>query len=196
MKQNDPWQIDASPTKELFIYMLVRDISLNRAIIDLVDNSVDGALRLRPHGDYTGLSIRIELDSEYLKIVDNCGGIPVKIARDYAFRFGRPKEAESMPKSIGQFGVGMKRTLFKLGSKFRVESTTESSYFVIEEDVDEWKQKTDWHFKFKELEENSTDITPEHVGTKIEVTSLYEGISNHFKLENFQNRLIERGALS
>jgi hypothetical protein len=42
MKQNDSWQIDASPTKELFIYMLVRDISLSRAIIDLVDNSVVG----------------------------------------------------------------------------------------------------------------------------------------------------------
>jgi hypothetical protein len=38
----DSKHIKASPTKEFFIYMLVKDIPLNRAIIDLVDNSVDG----------------------------------------------------------------------------------------------------------------------------------------------------------
>jgi hypothetical protein len=39
--------IQASPTKELFISMLVRDIELTPAIVDLVDNSFDGAIRLR-----------------------------------------------------------------------------------------------------------------------------------------------------
>jgi hypothetical protein len=41
--------IQASPTKELFISMLVRDIELTPAIVDLVDNSFDGAIRLRGH---------------------------------------------------------------------------------------------------------------------------------------------------
>ncbi|MGH9433064.1 MAG: hypothetical protein ACRD3T_16150, partial [Terriglobia bacterium] len=50
--QNQQALINASPTKEFFISMLTRDIPLTRAIIDLVDNSVDGARRLRPTGDY------------------------------------------------------------------------------------------------------------------------------------------------
>ena len=46
-------------------------------------------------GNYTGLWVRIEINSERLIVKDNCGGIPVDIARNYAFRFGRPKESPS-----------------------------------------------------------------------------------------------------
>ena len=68
----------------------------------------------------------------------------------------------STPHSVGQFGVGMKRALFKLGSKFRIESTTETSRFVVEEDVNEWKARGEWQFHFKELEENLRNVPPEH----------------------------------
>lgn len=37
--------IDASPTKELFINTLVKDVSLEDAILDLVDNAIDGYIR-------------------------------------------------------------------------------------------------------------------------------------------------------
>ena len=36
----------ASPTKRFFVSMLTRDISLADAILDLLDNCLDGALRL------------------------------------------------------------------------------------------------------------------------------------------------------
>ena len=39
--------VDASPTKEFFIYMITRDIQTNAAIVELVDNAIDGAKRLR-----------------------------------------------------------------------------------------------------------------------------------------------------
>ena len=185
--KNDYIQIDASPTKELFVSMLIRDIPLIRAIIDLVDNAVDGALQLRS-GNYNGLSIRIELDSVHFKITDNCGGISVNVARDYAFRFGRPKEADSIPGSVGHFGVGMKRAFFKLGRNFKIESTTKNAHFVIEENVDEWQQKPDWHFQFKALDENLANVPEEKLGTIITVTNLHENISNEFKLENFKTR--------
>ena len=35
--------VKASPTKEFFVSMLVRDILLKQAIIELIDNSLDGA---------------------------------------------------------------------------------------------------------------------------------------------------------
>src|SRR2546427_11930787 len=128
--------INASPTKEFFIHMLTRDIQLTPAILDLVDNSFDGARGLRPRGNYEGLWVRMEMSSEKCDIADNCGGIPVDIARDYAFRFGRPKEAKGTPGSMGQFGVGMKRTFFRLGRHFVVRSTTTESRFTVDEDVD------------------------------------------------------------
>jgi hypothetical protein len=40
-------RINASPSKEFFIHMLTRDVQLTRAIIDLVDNCIDGAKRLK-----------------------------------------------------------------------------------------------------------------------------------------------------
>lgn len=115
----DKKRINASPTKEFFVYMLIRDIPLSRAILDLVDNSVDGARRLHSDGDFQDLWVRVELNSTHFRIADNCGGIPVEIARNYAFRFGRPSGAPPTPHSVGQFGVGMKRTFFKLGSKIK-----------------------------------------------------------------------------
>ncbi len=48
-------QVDASPTKEFFIYMLTRDIDLEPAIVELVDNSIDGAKKMRSGQSYSGL---------------------------------------------------------------------------------------------------------------------------------------------
>ena len=186
----DPNLIDAYPTKELFVYMLVRDLNLGRAILDLLDNSVDGAHRLQQDNDYSNFHIRIDFDENKFKIVDDCGGIEVNVARNYAFCFGKPEGAEFTPGSIGKFGVGMKRTLFKLGKNFKVVSKTTSSIFEIEEDVDEWKsRKDDWHFKFKELDEKSSREISE-TGTSIEINNIYENIASEFKLENFKTTLI------
>src|SRR5439155_1583690 len=125
----------AAPTKEFFISMLVRDIELLDAVADLVDNCVDGARRIRSKDSFVGLFARIHLSEKKFEIEDNCGGISVDVARKYAFRFGRPGEFPPAKHSIGQFGIGMKRALFKMGNKFRVESSTERSRFVVEVDV-------------------------------------------------------------
>src|SRR5687767_4879155 len=124
---NAPQIIDASPTKEFFIYMLVRDVPLIRSIIDLIDNSVDGATRTKGAAGYSEFWIRIEISGERLRVHDNCGGVPLNVAKEYAFRFGRPSNVPGTPGSIGQFGVGMKRTIFKLGKQFKVTSTTGNS---------------------------------------------------------------------
>lgn len=186
--------IDASPTKEFFIHMLTRDIPLTRAILDLVDNSVDGARRFRPTGDYDRLWVRMELDRQHFRIADNCGGIPVDVAREYAFRFGRPKEAEGTPGSMGQFGVGMKRTFFRLGRHFVVRSTTTESRFTVDVDVDKWMTDGDspekWHFEFKELE-TGLRVKEKDTGTVIEVDRLLPNVADAFALENFKGRLAE-----
>ncbi|MDM8552053.1 ATP-binding protein [Desulfobacterales bacterium HSG2] len=176
------------PTKYFFIYMLTRDIGLSRSILDLVDNSVDGALRLRGER-FDGLNVALNIDSNRFCIVDNCGGIPLDIARKYAFRFGRSREAEPTKHSIGQFGVGMKRALFKLGAEFRIESTTQTSRFVLQENVEDWLNRQAWDFKFSELEEPEQGFPKESHGTSITVTRLHDSVAETFNLENYRNKL-------
>lgn len=194
--------IQAEPTKELFIKMLTRDLTLPDAVGELVDNAVDGARTLRPEKDgykrlqpderYKGLHIQIEANETTFSISDNCGGISAELARKYAFRFGRPSSMPKTPGSIGQFGLGMKRALFKLGKHFTISSTTRRSRFVVVVNVSEWQQKEEWDFQFKEIQElaeDAPDIPKSERGTTITVTELHQRVANSFKLENFITRL-------
>lgn len=99
-------QINAEPTKTFFVDMLTRDIALEQAILDLVDNSVDGAKALRSNGDlpFSGKCVQIIFNKDKFQILDNCGGFDSATARNYAFRFGRPLGSPRTPHSIGQFG--------------------------------------------------------------------------------------------
>lgn len=63
--------INASPTKEYFISIITKDISLLDAIKDLVDNCVDGARSLRDDSNYQGLFVHIEVKSSSFSIMDN-----------------------------------------------------------------------------------------------------------------------------
>ncbi|KQP26651.1 ATP-binding protein [Methylobacterium sp. Leaf100] len=184
-------EIDVTPTRALFVEMLTRDIQLDRAVLDLVDNSIDGAKRLRPghDSDLTGLELKIVLDSDKFEISDNCGGIGHDIARRYAFRFGRAKGMAATPGSVGQFGVGMKRALFKFGHRFEVVSTTISDEFVLRVNVDEWEQATGpWKFAF---ESSATGLSKpiENTGTTIRVSPLRSDTQAQFGSKTFQNAL-------
>jgi Histidine kinase-, DNA gyrase B-, and HSP90-like ATPase len=182
--------INASPTKDFFIYMLVKDLDLNRAISDLVDNSIDGAKRLRKNNDYSNLFVNIEVSRDGFKISDNCGGIPIEVARNYAFRFGRVVGTPATDYSVGRFGVGMKRAIFKLGKLFKVESTTQNSKFLVEQDVQKWAEEVDsWDFHFSNREDEYSPGRTEDIGTTITVTDLYAGVADEFSLENYQIRL-------
>jgi len=186
---DDKLTVNANPTKMLFISMLTRDIALVPAIIDLADNACDGARRLRGDRSLKGLSIRIETSQTHFKIADNCGGIDADTARNYAFRFGRDEDTPPLKHSIGQFGVGMKRALFKLASAFRVKSTTPTSRFVIDVDVAVWaKDRDNWTFKFTSLDE-SAKIPEDDCGTIIEVTKLKPDVAAEFGPGHFEASL-------
>jgi len=180
-------KIKAQPTKDFFITMLTIDIGLRQAIVDLIDNCVDGAIRMQPKGKYKDLDVQLTVKPELFRISDNCGGISVEKAKEYAFRFGRPKNVSHTPHSIGQFGVGMKRALFKLGSNFVIESTTETDQFKVVVDVNDWKTNDIWEFYFDELNPISSPL--EKCGTRITVNSLHESVADDFGLENFIDKL-------
>lgn len=187
-------EVDATPPKEVFVDMLTRDIGLNRAIIDLVDNCLDGARKIRGAGDeddhYEGLQIIISAKEDELSISDNCGGFDVQTAREYAFRIGRPKKAPSVDSSVGQFGLGMKRAFFKLGNWFEVTSKTSSESFRIAVDVEKWVSINElpWRFKFNEVK--SDEKRPlEETGTIVKVKNLHETVKSNFSREGYLNSL-------
>jgi hypothetical protein len=184
--------IDAMPTKLFFVDMLIRDIPLERAVLDLVDNCIDGAKRLRdPEGrDFSGLWAKITLSANSFFIEDNCGGFDIETAREYAFRFGRPKEARATPYSIGQFGVGMKRALFKFGREFAIKSSTPTERWSVDVDVDAWEELPGWTFDFEDTE-TGVQVPEDEWGTEITVSRLRPEVSSRFATGWFQNQLSE-----
>ena len=180
--------IRAYPTKDFFIQMLTKDIKLERAIIDLIDNSIDGAKRIRPYGNYEDLKISINVSNDEFEIIDNCGGFSLKIAENYAFMFGRPAQNENeVRNSVGRFGVGMKRSLFKMGNYFEVESRSNGEHFLIQVDVRQWSTSDDWDFGCTFLKTGEGVLVED--GTRIKVSVLNKEVSDEFALGTFLSGL-------
>lgn len=186
---------EATPTKDFFINIITRDISIEDCILDLLDNSLDGARRvvLRRNGDtesetaYEGYKISITFQDDSFEILDNCGGISIESAEKYAFHFGRRhgNNDGTTQGGIGLYGIGMKRALFKLGSKLEVQSSTGSEAFLMHVDVNSWaSDETSWDFPIEV--ERPTTIP---VGTEIRVRGLRQGVQEQLSDPHFQNRL-------
>lgn len=178
--------IQGRPTKKFFIDMITRDISIEDAIIDLIDNSIDGANRINKDS-YQGLSIDIIISPDEFIIKDNCGGFSLDNAINYAFRFGRPDDAPLEKNTIGRFGIGMKRALFKMGKKFCVESRHGDDHFIVNVDVDKWNEKSNedgksWDFDYELC---TDDDRLANDGTFICVKELNGGVKEKFKDDSF-----------
>ncbi len=193
--------IDARPTKRFFVRMLVRDIELVPAIVDLIDNSVDGAKRMAGEEnamiddaqlaefDLSDRHIDLVIEPARFVIDDDCGGIEVSDAVEYAFRFGRLPDAETFDGEVGQFGVGMKRALFKLGESFTITSVALTSSFVLDMRVPEWlEDEDDWTLPMTNATVEAQNPDGE-LGTSIEVTDLLPSVASEFSEEYFLQRL-------
>ncbi len=195
----------ASPSKEFFVRMITKDISLEDCILDLIDNSIDGARKIKlqnPNAEskYTNYFAKIYFNHSTFSIHDNCGGISIDDAENYAFHFGRKKtDKDDDDFSIGLYGIGMKRAIFKMGKSIEILSATKTDGFKTNINVDEWINREplliedrlieDWDFEISK-------IPPEQdSGTKINITELYKEISNEFENPEFSislDRIIAR----
>lgn len=179
---------NAAPTKNFFVNMLTRDIELPDALLDLLDNCVDGILRVKGQAEgptpYKGFRASITMAPDHFIIEDNCGGIPKEVAEQYAFSMGRPvgEEVDRLAASatVGMYGIGMKRAIFKLGTEAMVESNHDEPFSV--EFTPEWMSDREWgNLPMYEL---TREQMPEQ-GTRVTVFKLHDEASKAFGSSNW-----------
>ena len=183
--------VAASPSKAFFVEMLTRDIELKDAILDLLDNCVDGILRQLNEREgvtladtdkpYKGYWAKISANPKEFSIKDNCGGIPRNIAVRKAFRLGRPKSDRERDKNIGtigMYGIGMKRAIFKMGKDSLVVSQCCDDTFSVRIPEKWLNDDGDWELSLVKVT-NESDRLDDN-GTLITVTSLHPQIADQF----------------
>lgn len=110
--------------------ILTKDVSTLEAIYDLIDNSIDAARNsifekkeaaLDQFGlptSYKGYSVDIEINADYFSIEDNCFGISEEMLVNKTFVIA---ESSNHNYGIGQYGIGLKRSLLKMGNQYSFE---------------------------------------------------------------------------
>jgi hypothetical protein len=170
--------IQADPVKSFFVSMLTRDIKLEDAILDLLDNCIDGIVRSKiREGDkpYQGFWAEIEIKNDLFKISDNCGGIPWDL-HEYAFRMGRAPEREKMIRgTVGVYGIGMKRAIFKIGRHALITTRNKEHQYEVEIKPVWLEDEYNWSLPVKDIKWPSKED-----GTTIVVRELNDGVANQF----------------
>ncbi|MGA3267398.1 MAG: ATP-binding protein [Verrucomicrobiota bacterium] len=125
-------------------------------------------------------TIHVTLSDAEFGIHDNCGGIDLNDAITEVFNFGHPIGWTS--ESLGVYGIGLKRALFKLGNHFEMVSQTRKNGFSCQLDVGEWVKKDestdDWTIPITEQRPASSLGS---AGTKIRVDRLHEEVRLRIK---------------
>ena len=176
--------VNGFPTKEFFVEMLTRDIDLTDAILDLLDNCLDGVLRKKgvstnssnPDIDYSGYSANITITNDSFSIQDNCGGISKYIAINSAFRMGREANSSqdnNLP-TVGIYGIGMKRAIFKIGREAKIISKCNDEQFVVTI-PDEWTKNDSWNLELQDISSVPDGIADG--GVIVTVTRLNQSIA-------------------
>lgn len=183
-------ELDADPAKTFFVDMLTRDLSLQDAILDLLDNCVDGALRMNrlkkgKKDQFAGCWAEIVINEKSFTITDNCGGIPEDKLK-YAFMHGRPaSRSDEGIATVGVYGIGMKRAIYKLGNEAKV--ITQSGNLLVEVPFTKaWMESDIW-----KLPLHGSRAVFKSDGTKVEVTGLRPEVQNIFSigLKDFVEKL-------
>jgi hypothetical protein len=184
-------QVSAHPVKSFFVHMLTRDIELRDAILDLLDNCVDGVQRsetkrnLEGPKPYNKYWARIVLSEDEFRIEDNCGGIPWEL-HNYAFRLGRLKqEIVRGRRTIGTYGIGMKRAIFKIGNDCTVETHAKDASYRLHFSPDWMVDELNWDIPVEEI------APAEQHGTFIVVRGLRDTVRQEFSSSVFVNAFRE-----
>lgn len=180
-----PGTVSAYPTKKFFMSMLTRDIALIDAIMDLLDNCIDGIHRKKKDSarstPYNGFHAEITINENEFILKDNCGGIPLDNAINYAFKMGRSDNyhADDNLPTVGMYGIGMKRAIFKMGLEADIFSHHRDDRFLVQIPPD-WATAPNWLFNYSQLTKKKIEGILEVEGTLIKVKNLHKNIKQQF----------------
>jgi|GEM_PF-2955748 len=178
------------PTKRLFIDILTRDISIRDCIFDLLDNAADSYTR---HVISDTRQVRISFDDEHFDIKDYCGGIGKKQLLEEVFRFGLI-DLSVQAKTIGVYGIGLKRSIFKIGKNILLETDDGNDYCRLEIDVDEWmKDEENWNLPLTNT--SSSRLNGNKPYTYINITNLRDESKDLFVTPHFESILKESASI-
>lgn len=191
--------VSAQPVKRFFVEMLTRDITLEDALLDLLDNCVDGIQRsvdaatLAKVKPYEGFEAKISFKKGTFSIEDNCGGIPWDL-RGKAFRIGRakdttPSKIAANALMVGAYGIGMKRAIFKIGRQALIRTRTTKDEYEVSLPKGWMDDENNWN-----LTTSATSKKLAFHGTHLEVSDLVPDVALTFAEEAFQKSLYEKVA--
>jgi hypothetical protein len=185
--------------------MFTRDISLEDCVLDLVDNSIDGLIRSRgievsskllreqkklSAAEVRGLpKISISYSEAEFKIEDTCGGIDREHAMTEVFNFGHAEG--DVPGTLGVYGIGLKRAIFKIGFQFDMASKTPEEGFSVDDlDLEDWVKKDqkleDWKIPLRFIPGAAAKTD---AGTRITVKRLRPEVQMRMKDGTFETKL-------
>lgn len=196
----------AYPRKSFFLEMFTRDISLEDAILDMIDNAIDGLARnyapemfekisaLKPAEVRGRHKIAVTYSQKRITVADNCGGIPYKTARDEVFNFGHPMGFEPPVKGqLGVYGVGLKRAAFKTGRRLRMVSRAEQDGFFLDWNIASWGKRDEKLEEWTIPIRKAAGMRPTASrGTKVVVEQLRPEVLTVLATPEFGERLWER----
>lgn len=176
--------VKSYPSKNLFINILTKDVSIEASILDLIDNSVDSYIR----SNYIEKKeIKIYFSSDEFRIEDTCGGISVSDLENHTFIFGAALFEKTSP-TLGMYGIGMKRSLFKIGNNIEIQTADDSDYSYLHLDVEKWKNdEMNWDIPFDHDDVNSNG---KKNYTNIKIIEIKDEFKDLFESTVFQNKLI------
>lgn len=199
--------VDTRPSKAVVVDSLIRDISVDACIFDLIDNSIDAARDTiykldksisqdKPPATYASFEITILTNGDQFSITDNCGGITQKDLANSVLRFGQRSSHKS---GIGVFGVGLNRAIFKLGTLINLASDTGREKCTLILDTQDYiKDELNWSLpanKYPSEKSVGTSITIRGLSSETSRLLSDKAWQNHFAQETGRRygKLIEKG---
>jgi hypothetical protein len=174
-------KVNASPTREYIINSITKEIKIEAAIFDLIDNSINAAEIAANPKKLEEYYVSLKINKLEFEISDNCGGIPKDKALGDAFRIGSSLEY------TGGNGIGLKRAFLKFGRNIEITSNREDYSCKVDIDINKWGRRNNWNIDI----ENVEFIRELPQGFTIGVSELYDDIVIKFSDSKFINRLIE-----
>jgi len=141
-KMSERLPIDTGVSATFLEEALTKDVTTLEAIFDLVDNSIDAARDWLIENEcergkdnlplsYSGYYVNIRIDEDSIRVLDNCAGIDRDTLAKRALYTNMPSQHEY---GIGLYGIGLKRSMLKMGTEFS---------FYVDNGVEAFKSRFD-----------------------------------------------------